>query len=214
MKHRLFELLARHGVDFHGVVQIGASSGQETETFRRYGVRWTVMVEPLDEPFEQMRRSLGGDEGYIPVKALCAGIEGQEHVFHVASNGGQSSSLKTPDRILADYPKVRFKREQTLVSTTVDAILERLGRERPDVPIDMLDVLFMDVQGAELEVLKGASRMLQRAKAVWSEVSYDQYVDGASLEDVQGFLRGFGFRLHDVRLGRLGWGNALFLRRR
>jgi FkbM family methyltransferase len=211
---KLFQHLARHGIDCSGVVQIGANSGQETSIFKANGMKWAVLVEPLEEQFEQLREGLAGDETYIPVKALCASLEGQEHIFHLASNSGQSSSFKTPRRILTDYPKVRFKRDVTLVSTTVDAIVDSVAREHPALPVDDLDLLFMDVQGAELEVLKGATRLLRQVKCVWTEVSYDQYEDGASLEDVQDLLGTFGLRLHDLRLGALGWGNALFLRRR
>ncbi len=59
----------------------------------------------------------------------------------------------------------------------------------------------------------GAVRVLHFARSVWTEVSYDLYQGGATLEDMQDFLKPFGFRLNDVNLNVHAWGNALFLKR-
>jgi hypothetical protein len=58
----------------------------------------------------------------------------------------------------------------------------------------------------------GAVRLLQEVRYVFSEVSYDLYEDGATLDDLQGFLRAFGFELHYLELGAHGWGDGLFVK--
>ena len=52
----------------------------------------------------------------------------------------------------------------------------------------------MDVQGAELLVLKGATSLLKSAKAVIVEVSMQPYYEGGVLQpELRDFLRGRGF---------------------
>ncbi len=171
------------------------------------------MVEPLDGPFAALSAAAATRPGFIPVQALCASREGVTFDFHVASNGGQSSSLLAPKRVLEEYPKVRFSETLTLTSTTADRVLEQAEAAHPQVSAAELDILYIDTQGAELRVMMGASRVLQHVRYIWTEVSYDLYEGGASLEEMQGFLQPFGFRLNNLYVNAHGWGDALFIRR-
>jgi hypothetical protein len=78
----------------------------------------------------------------------------------------------------------------------------------------------IDVQGAELMVLKGASDLLKREAiaAIMCEVAFvPHYEKGVLYHDLAGYLNGFGYTLFDfddpVRAanGQLRYCNALFL---
>jgi FkbM family methyltransferase len=77
-----------------------------------------------------------------------------------------------------------------------------------------IDVLWIDVQGAELLVLKGASETLTKCKAVFIEVSErpELYEGGATKVQLDLYLRDFGFA--EVLLGTdfNMTGNALYVR--
>lgn len=77
-----------------------------------------------------------------------------------------------------------------------------------------VDVLWIDVQGAELLVLKGASETLANCKAVFIEVSErpDLYEGGVTKVQLDLYLRDFGFA--EVLLGTdiNMAGNALYVR--
>jgi hypothetical protein len=71
----------------------------------------------------------------------------------------------------------------------------------------------LDVQGYELEVFKGAVDTLNSIDIVYTEVNFeDLYKDCCLVEDLDGFLLGFGFRrvLTDARYGTFG--DALYLK--
>ncbi len=208
------EMIHRLGGTFRGTIHIGANVGDEIPAYRAHGLEWAIMVEPLDAPFAELQRRLAGDPRYLPVQALCAGQVGRDCEFHVASNGGQSSSMLRPQRHMTEHPEVLFSHVIRMISTTVDTILADLAARDPAFTPECVDILYMDVQGAELEVLKGATGLLQHAKYVFCEVSYGGlYENDATIEGLQGFLRAFGFRLNWTDINRHGWGDALFIRR-
>ena len=210
--HKLFERLRNLGKPFANVVQVGANVGQELGAFEHYGIDWAIMIEPLDEHYRKLWKRTRHVPHFIAVQALCSSLEGVEYEFQISSNNGESSSLLAPARHLIEHPKVNFPTSIKLVSTTVDAIVGRTLAQHPELSWPQLDTLFIDVQGAELKVLMGAATLLQHVRQIHTEVSYDLYEGGATLEDLQAFLGGFGFRLNYIDLNRHGWGDALFLK--
>ena len=74
--------------------------------------------------------------------------------------------------------------------------------------IQDFDAIKLDVQGAELDVLKGAQKKLSAATLVLSEVEFIPLYENQPLfGDVDGFLRAHGFLLHhlDYPAMRMMW---------
>jgi FkbM family methyltransferase len=81
-----------------------------------------------------------------------------------------------------------------------------------------IDMLWCDVQGAELEVLQGASKILPRCKTVFLEVAVEpwQYDNQCSLNDLNTLLESNDFNLHGIGLDtdtNNGTGNAFWTRK-
>ena len=75
---------------------------------------------------------------------------------------------------------------------TLDGILAEAAMPQPDF-------LKLDVQGYELEVMKGASQALQRASVILMEVSLiELYEDNPLLEDVLKFMLKNNFVAFDI----------------
>jgi FkbM family methyltransferase len=81
-------------------------------------------------------------------------------------------------------------------SYTIDVPMYRLDDV---VPVDAnLNFLKMDVQGAELDVLSGATKLIPYIKWIYLEVSFVSLNAGAPLfDDVYMNLRNFGYRIID-----------------
>ncbi len=205
----VFELLSQTPRPFDCVVQVGAHAGQEVKPFRKAGLKRAIMIEPADEPYARLCAAIGDDERFIPVQAVCSSLDGEPCDFFVGTSTEASSTLK-PKRVLSEYPEIGFEAPIRMTARTVDSIVAEVERARPDFSARQIDLLYIDTQGAELKVMMGATRVLQYAQSVWTEVSYDLYEGGASLEDLQGFLKAFGFRLHHIDVNDRGWGDALF----
>ena len=96
---------------------------------------------------------------------------------------------------------------------TLDTFCETKG-------IADIDILKLDVEGAELNVLKGATRKLteKRIRLILAEVMFVAHYDGGCLfQEVSHFLSRYHYKLYNLynlkraRNGQLRWGNAIFL---
>jgi FkbM family methyltransferase len=108
------------------------------------------------------------------------------------------SSLYPPDPdVVAAHPELAVSAlvgEQTVELETLDGWCERTGIG--------FDALKLDVQGAELDVLKGAAGQLDRVVGLEVEVEFNPLYRGQPLfGEVDRFLRARGFELY--RLGNL-----------
>ena len=57
------------------------------------------------------------------------------------------------------------------------------------------DLIWMDAQGAELDILKGASQILNNVKVIMTEAALKPYYHGHTLKtDIDAYLANFGFR--------------------
>ncbi len=60
--------------------------------------------------------------------------------------------------------------------------------------INNIDLAFIDVQGAELMVLKGAGDFIKNIEAIWMEVeSIELYANQPLKNDVESFMKSHGF---------------------
>ena len=209
----VFDLLKDAGQRFDCVVQAGAHTGQEVEPFRTHGVKRAIMIEAADGPYAQLCAAIADAQDFTPIQAVCSSLDGEACDFYVASFDQASSTLR-PKRHLQAYKHITFQEPVRMTTRTLDSIVAEVEQRRTDFSGREIDLLYLDTQGAELKVMMGATRALQFATSVWTEVSYDLYEGGATLEQQQSFLAAFGFRLHFIRVNPKGWGDALFCKAR
>ncbi len=197
-----------------GVLQVGASYGQEMLEFVDNGIRAGVFIEPLKEPYDHLAGLCRILPRFVAVNTLCTERAGQELDFHVASNGGMSSSILKPARHQDIYRRVTFPGTVRMVSSTVDDVMDFLRQHGHSPVTQQLDLLYMDCQGAEFRIVQGATRTLSQFKYIYTEVMRANLYEGqAPFLDYCRLLEGAGFTLNDVYFG---WpnhtGNALFIR--
>ncbi len=84
--------------------------------------------------------------------------------------------------------------------------------------MDSVDLIKIDIQGAELDALKGADRLLDSVAMVYSEIQFHPNYEGACLlDEVWSHLRTKGFSLFQLYStwgssnGQLVQGDALFI---
>jgi FkbM family methyltransferase len=198
-----------------GIVQVGASWGQEVSDFHRAGVPHAIFIEPLPDAYAQLAQHTSrASSNYLAVQALCGAEDGANVLFHVASNAGMSSSILPPADHTSLYPDVVFKETITLQTRKLDSLLQELRSKAKVSHAANFNTLFLDTQGTEMQVLLGAQRMLRdHITAIWTEVSHaNLYNGGCRFNELIPFLAGFGFGLVALQMKRAFWGNALFVR--
>jgi FkbM family methyltransferase len=195
-----------------GIIHVGANKGQEVPAFRESGIRPVVLVEPLERPFRRLVQAIDGEPGFYPVRACLSDVAGREVDFHVASNGGQSSSYLKPAAHRELHPGVTFDTTETMRTETLDGVLATLAREAGVDP-GRFDYIGLDTQGTEFDILRGAGATLAAANYVFTEVNFGNLYEGdTGLYEGIAIMRGLGFDLYHLRMRTKRWGAALFMR--
>jgi FkbM family methyltransferase len=147
-----------------------------------------LMVEPQRRHRQSLIDFCAANGPGLRTEHTLLGPPGQTSaVFHVTedASGGTGSSV-LPEN--SDVPR----RAETMPMTTLDDLLQRTGIPAPDL-------LKLDVQGFEIEVLKGAQATLAASPLVLLEVSFWPYNIGAPLlHDVLQWMQRSGYRAYDV----------------
>ena len=183
------------------VIDVGANKGQFALAARRALPDATLHAfEVLPGPLATLRRNFDGDASFT-AHALALSDAAGEATFHVASREDSSSLLG----VGAAQEAVFDVREASAIRVPT-ARLDGLGLVEACVaPV----LLKLDVQGAELQVLRGAEAVLDRLSHIYAECSYVELYQGQALfPEVRAWLeaRDFVFRSafnthHDPKLG-------------
>ena len=141
------------------------------------------------EDVEQLARTLHAEHRMV----FCAAHEGTSE-FIVYKNQGLSSA----------YPAARAVAEADRI--TVPTV--QLDTLMADTDLKPPYAIKIDVEGAELDVLRGASRTLEETQAVVVETSIGKRrIGAAEFGDVVCFMREHGFSVFDLTSGSNWEGN-------
>jgi FkbM family methyltransferase len=121
--------------------------------------------------------------------------------------GNKSSSILPPNIENQNHKWLKFE-EQIVINT------DKMSNFCLANKIESIDFIHMDVQGAELEVLKGAEKLIDNIKAIWLEVESVQLYENQPIkEDIENFMKLNGFvKLLDT-VGNVS-GDQLYIKRK
>lgn len=168
------------------VIDVGAYTGSLC-----FGVAKSVpdvriyAFEPLPENFAKLQ----GLAKKINLTAfnVAVGNEEGEKTFYQNSFSASSSALQMAKTHVEEFPQTEETRE-------IRVPFWRLDKHRDDFNLERSVLMVLDVQGYELEVLKGAEAMLDNVDFIICEISVDQlYEKQASFDDIYSFLHSHGF---------------------
>ena len=167
-----------------GILHIGANKGQESEFYHQCGspVLW---IEADPGIFSELQNTI---QKYPGQKAICAllGSETLPNVkFNLASNSGASSSIYLP-KATEDIP---FE-----ISGHLEMEMRRLDSVISSDDEFFYDHWVVDVQGAELPVLKGSGQLFKKCNSLIVEAKHSSsYSGGTNYHDLETFLIEEGF---------------------
>ena len=194
-----------HFFDLTGIMHVGAFAGEELEAYREIGLHNTVLFEPQPDLYNIVKNKCVCWE---EVHNIALGSEPGEKEMYVSyreggveQGSGASSSLMKPKKHLTDHPCVHFRPET--IKVKVD-ILDNYYKPE-------FNFLSIDVQGYELEVLKGATNSLHSIDAMILEVNRAEvYETCPMVEELDEFLKDFGFSRLSTRWQKNSRGDALY----
>lgn len=217
--------LLRHGVaaavehaavlgpfQFRTVVDVGANRGQfSLFALHSFPTAQIVSLEPLLAPAERFGRVFEGEQR-VTLHRAALGPHSGLSTMHVSAHDDSSSLLpitRTQTQLFRGTDEVRT--EEIRIGT-LDEFLDSASIDDPAL-------LKLDVQGFELEALRGCGDLLDRFSYLCAEGSFVELYEGQALAvDVIDWLRDRGFSLASVYgtvsddLGRAVQADMLFKR--
>jgi FkbM family methyltransferase len=204
------------GKPFKTVLHIGAHHGEEIQAYEANGVKKVIWIEAnRDILFECIKQTefSSVEQLYFDV---CLSDKEEEVNFHIASNG-QSSSLFELGTHAQMYPHITYVEHRKMMTQRFD---EWISTENKAIIIDInmqeIDFINLDVQGAELKVLKGFGDYLASPtlRAIYTEINLEEVYKGCcQIEDLDEYLGQYNFERTLVAAPERTWGDALYLRK-
>jgi FkbM family methyltransferase len=130
-----------------------------------------------------IEKAVSDQDGVMPFYPIDQNLTDTEWAD---GNPGASSLFKASGK----YPLEHYVQNEIMVNATT------LGTFLKERRIPHVDLLWMDIQGAELMALKGLGEQLQNVKVIHTELEFFEIYSGQPLfADIKRFLNRRGFRL-------------------
>ncbi len=187
------------------LIHAGAGFAEEAQTYHAYKFKKVIWIEANIALKSKIAQQIEKYPNQSLVSCALWDVEGESLDLNISSNIG-SSSLLNPEEHLSTFPNISFDRKYSIKTSTLDSLA---------LPVPSGSTLIMDLQGAEARVLKGASKLLQNIDYIYSEFSLvELYKNGTYLEDLKQILDNDFELLIKESDKSLGYGNALFVRKK
>lgn len=198
------------------VVDGGAYRGDfSLEVSNHFPFATIYAFEPQADSYLLLMNNVAGRENIKPINCALGENNGEAVLYKNVSAMTNSLSQSTKDalRYFAGYNDP-VGQEKVEVLTLADFMKQK--------GIQEIDLLKLDLQGYELNALRGLKDRLEQVKSIYIEVEFMRLYEGASLfSEVDSFLheRGFIFfqfygLVRSPDNGRLLFGDAIFLNSR
>lgn len=180
------------------VFDIGANDGSDTiKLARAFPFGRVIAFEPdpraaqrfrerIDDPQIQLiEKAVGAQTGHITFHQ-SGGVwphgEDQRLVQGLPEDWDQSGSIRKPKRHLEVYPWCTFDNTIKVLATTLDDWVSSAG-------IKLIDFIWADVQGAEIDLILGGQSTLRWTRYLYTEFSDKELYEGSvGIEKIKSML--------------------------
>ena len=216
MARDIFPIIAPYLPKDPAILEGGAYDGNNTaELASLWPQAMVYSFEPVPTLYQNVKARTAALSN-VHVYDLALSNKVGTATFHVSEfdhNPGvpsESSSLLAPKRHKTDIPNIIFKKDITVATTTIDDWASKNG-------VDRIDLLYLDIQGAELMAMKGAPRIMKTVKVIMTELeSVELYKGQGQYPELKQWLEAQGFRMiaanFDPAKGDPWAGDAVFAR--
>lgn len=148
-----------------GVIHVGANIGQERDYYAKYDLD-VLWIEPNVEAFQELQRNIADFPKQKARQALLTDQDGLEYLLHITSGKGQCSSLFDWAKHKDFYPEIDYVKDLVISSLTLDTLVVL-----ENIDLSLFQFMVLDTEGADLLILKGATKTLSNLRFVEVETS-------------------------------------------
>lgn len=196
----------------NGILHVGANIGEEAEAYDKAGVKKVVWIEANPDIYKTLVMNVA-QYGHRHFN-FCAGHKNDEAILHISNNAGQSSSVLDLGTHKTQHPEVHYTHDVKVPMMRIDSFFSYIPDQSERYDLKDVDFINIDVQGFELNAIKGMGDLLKQFRFVYSEVNRKQvYKDCALLPEMDAYLKVFGFRRVETAKWIGDWTDALWIKR-
>ena len=189
------------------IIDCGAHIGTDTIEFAKNEKNTIYAFEPVEEIFAQLVNNTKDFKNVNCFKLALNSNDGEQDMYISSGESDGSSSLLKPKEHLEDHPDVLFNDVRKVKCKNLDS----WAKENNVAKVDML---WLDMQGAEQKMLMASKTILDTVKIIHTEVNLHETYEGIeSYKSFKTFLKRSGFKIivEAIPKGYYG-GNVLFIR--
>ena len=171
----------RHKIN--GFIQVGANIGQELHILNKYSKN-IYLFEPLKDAIEILERKVVGNKN-IKLYKFALGQKNEIKKINVSNqNYSASSSFLDPSLHLNYFPEIKFNEVQEVEIKRFDELEDKFNA----------NFLILDVQGFEMNVVKGFGQKISNFDFIFTEFSMEElYKDSVLIDELDTELYQLGF---------------------
>ena len=190
--------------DIRGIIHIGAHQLEELPEYLNHKLDKIIWVEANPYKYEYIEKIIKNYDQMILAK-FAAGNEEEEKNLNLANNGESSSILEFGTH-KKSYPNIIYTSKIKVNTTPMDRWLDENKIIRKNY-----NFLNIDIQGYELEALKGMKKQLKIVDFIYLEVNFCEVYKGCpNVSEIDDFLLNFSFQRVGTIKTKDGWGDAIY----
>jgi FkbM family methyltransferase len=202
-------LLRRFHIQPEGILYAGAHYGSLLWVWLLLGFKNVLMIEPQEEAIKGLEtvarsasalsllydRFLGCEDMTQIQLARCAVSDQDGEAELYVMSHSQLTSLQKPNEALIRQPRtnqdISLVEQVKVPIRTLDSLLQEMEAGGSTA---RYNVLYMNIQGAELKALRGAPKTLETLDFIYLENNFkERYHGNPTAEELTSFLGHFGF---------------------
>jgi hypothetical protein len=197
-------LIEAYNIEKKGILHVGAHNCEERNAYNSIGIKDECIVWVDANPKKTAENVARGIPNcYTAVLDETVG----DKIFNITNNG-QSSSLLDFGTHQYSYPDIKVVDKLKVTTERLSDFFVRTNLNPQDY-----NIWNFDIQGSELSVFKGSPELLKHVDLIYTEVNIAEVYRGCgTLDMLDGFLKGHGFKRIKTEMTNEYWGDAIYLR--
>ena len=201
------DVIKKYKSKIKGIYHIGAHRMEENNYYFDLGINRVLWFEANPKLVEEFKPNLIYISMQEIYNELLSDTDGDLVEFYITNNNASSSMLKLkehkkycPQITVSEIIKLKTKKMCTFI------------REE-SIDTKKYNFINVDVQGAELKVIKGFEEYLDTIDLIYTEVNNEELYEGCPMmSEIDDFLAPHNFRRVETLMTSANWGDALYAR--
>jgi FkbM family methyltransferase len=210
----VIDLIKNFNYDIKTIIEIGASNGRYTKILKnKFPKSFIFCIEANKDLKDNFLKNTINCKN-VSLEAIGIGSKNEIKTFYKNNDSDTNSLLKPLRNVDSKIDKFFIpKSTEKIKVTTIDDFCKSKN-------IKQIDLLKIDIQGGELEALKGSINLLKNKliKVIYLEVNFiEMYQNCPFFSDIDIFLKGFEYQCFGVynldygKNDRILYGDAIYI---